>query len=66
MFIGLRFLSLAGVVWLAVDLGVTTTATDEVRALGYGFEGYIKGSLTSIHGPQGTSWIVRGGPYHVC
>ena len=66
MYTGLRFSSLAGVVWLAVDLGVTTTATDEVRALGSGFEGYIKGSLTSMHVPQGTSWIVRGGPYHVC
>ena len=65
MFIGLRFLSLAGVVWLAVDLGVTVTPTDEVSIIGGGFEGCTMGSLTSMSGQQGASWLVRGGPSHV-
>ena len=62
MFIGLRFLSLAGVVQLAVELGKTVKPTDEVRTLGGEFEGYTIGSLTSMRGHQGTSWLVRGGP----
>ena len=65
MFIGLRFSSLAGVVRLTVDLGVTTTATDKVKTFGGGFEGYTMGSLTSMRGHQGTTWLVRGGTSHV-
>ena len=61
MFLGLRFSSLAGVVQLTVDLGSTVTPTVEVRTLGGEFEGYTMGSLTSMHGHQGTSWLVRGG-----
>ena len=66
MFIGLRFSSLAGVVQLTVGLGKTVTPTVEVRTLGSEFEGYTKGSLTRIRWSQGTSWLVWGGPYHVC
>ena len=65
MFIGLRFSSLAGVVRLTVELGKTVTPTDEVRTLGGEFEGYTMGSLTSMRGYQGTSWLMRGGPSHV-
>ena len=65
MFIGLRFSSLAGVVQLTVDLGVTTTATDEVRTFRGELKGYTMRSLTSMSGQQGASWLVRGGPSHV-
>ena len=66
MFVWLRFSSLAGVVRLTVDLGVTTTATDEVKTFCGGFEGYTKGSLTSIRGHYRASWLMRGVLYHVC
>ena len=62
MFVWLRFSSLAGVVRLTVDLGVTVTPTVEVRTLGGEFEGYTMGSLTSVRVHQGASWLVRGGP----
>ena len=65
MYTGLRFSSLAGVVRLAVDLGVTVTPTDEVITIGGGFKGYTMGSLTSMSGHHRTSWLVRGGTSHV-
>ena len=65
MFTGLRFSSLAGVVRLTVDLGVTTTPTDEVGTFGGGFEGYAMGSLTSMRGHHRASWLVRGEPPYV-
>ena len=61
MFVGLRFSAVAGTDLLTFDL----SAIVEVRTLYGGFEGHTKRSLTRMRGPQGTSWLVLGGPFHI-
>ena len=65
MFVRLRFSVVAGTVLWTFDLSAIVTPTEGVRKLSGGFEGQTKRSLTRMRGPQGTSWLVLGGPFHI-